>query len=153
MTIEQRIQDAIMDVRQSPDELEEIAAEYGIKPEVLRARIEKSFGSVEAMIAADAKIKNAAERDAAERAAAKSSNLAAAIARLEADYIISRDHEMKGIKFFYEGDEYVFILLSRSHPKYFAQCIRLSDATRVGFNRTAYNELIVAAYNRRKEVA
>lgn len=140
MITEATIQDAIMDVRLCPDELEEIAAEYGIKADVLRARIEKAYGSVDALAGRAAADKAVAERAEAERA----EKVAAGIARLESMFQITRDHPLKGTEFTYEGDRYTFVLLSASHPTYYARCVRLSDGAIVGFNKAAYNKLIAA---------
>lgn len=43
MSIEANIQSAIADLKSEPDALAEIAAEYGIKPEVLAARFARAY--------------------------------------------------------------------------------------------------------------
>lgn len=141
MITEATIQDALSDLRSEPEALEEIAAEYGIKPEVLRARAEKAFGSVEAIAERAAKAVELAERHERERQA----KVAAGIARLESQFIITRDHPLRGTEFNYKGDRYMFVLVSASHPTYYARCVRLSDGATLGFNKPAYDKLIAVA--------
>lgn len=43
MTTEALIRDALADLCKEPEALDEIAADYGIKPEVLRARFERAY--------------------------------------------------------------------------------------------------------------
>ena len=64
MSIETRIANAIEDLKAEPTALDEIAAEYGIKPIALRVRFENSYGPVEAYSAKVAETAANAERAA-----------------------------------------------------------------------------------------
>lgn len=66
-SIEQRIADAIEDLKAEPTALVEIAAEYSIKPEALRIRFENSYGPVESYTAPSTRdiVAEAVERSAA----------------------------------------------------------------------------------------
>lgn len=144
MTIEANITNALEDLRSDPSALEEIAAEYGIKADVLRARAEKAYGSVEALANRGEANARLAQR-AAEAAAEK---LADGIKRLEAMFQVMRDHPAKGTEFNYQGETYVFVLLSASHPKYYARCVHKGTGTIVGFNKPAFTKIITPAIER-----
>lgn len=142
MNIQSKIEDAIADVRFEPDALEEIAEEHGVNADVLRARIDKMYGSVDAL----AGRVNAQAKREAEEAEAREARLPAAIAALESQFIVTSDHPHKGTRFVFEGEQYVFVLLSSSHPTYYARCIKVSTGKPVGFNKAAYNKIIAPTF-------
>lgn len=138
---EQDIQDAIMEVGISPDELTEIAEDYGIPEHVLRNRINRAYGSVEALAGRYIKQAEVEARLEEER----QQKLNAAVERLASQF--SGTHPAKGKTFIYNGQKYTFVVLSRSHPRFFARAISHSTFREVGFNRPAYEKFIAPVIN------